>query len=158
MALHAHAPGSGTQFCIRGTVYGVIAMANDATRKPRRFKSSFVRTLFVHLRLKDMAVRTHILDRIHSRRNSPMVSMASRAGRRAQVTAQDHGFMVHAGAVPGELVRGDSITFHVSGVRVAARASLRHVEGIDLGQRVTRGPQSVDSMAVDAHGNLCVSL
>ena len=86
-----------------------------------------------------------------------MISVTSRASRSAQISACRHGLVVHALAVICKLVRGNAVGLHVRGVRVAARARLRDVEGMDVGTRVSRWAQIVHSMAIDANGHFRIA-
>ena len=87
-----------------------------------------------------------------------MISVTSRARRRAQISTNRHRFMVHAPVVLGILVRGDAISLHVFGVGVTARTGLRNIQWANLGTRVARRAQVVHAMAVDANRNLGISL
>ena len=118
--MHADAFRSRAQLRVRRMRDLMIAVANDASRKPGMTERPFYAAFFVHLRLEYMAIGADILDRIHARRSRPMVSMARRASGSTQIAAYRHGFVVHACAVLRKLVRRNAIGFHVRSVGVAA--------------------------------------
>ena len=135
----------------------MIAMTHDAFWKRSRFKGLFVRAFFVHLGLESVTVRTHILNLVDSWRRRAMVSMTRCTGRRTQIASHRERFVVHARAVLCELIRGNGISLHVTRVRMAASARVRHVDRIDRGAGIAGGPQIVDTMTIRAHCNLRVS-
>src|SRR5690242_3391856 len=96
MALHANAFGSCAQLRVGWKDDPMIAMANDAPRKPGGLKRTLMRTLIVHLCLKHMAVGAHIPHRIDSRGNCSVISMAGGACRSAHIAANRHRLVVHA--------------------------------------------------------------
>ena len=61
------------------------------------------------------------------------------------------------GVVVGELIGGDAVGLHVSGIGVAARAGLGHVDGVDGGTRIAGRTDVMDAVAVDADGDLVVT-
>ena len=86
-----------------------------------------------------------------------MISVASGAGRRAEVATYGQRVVVHAGAVLRELVRRDSIALHVGSVPVTASARCGNVERVYLRARVAGRAQSVHAMAINANRHFRVT-
>lgn len=80
MAPHADTLRTGAEHRVRWKMDAMVGVAHDTSRQSDCLEGLVVRTLLIHLRLKCMAVRAHILDLIHSGRHRAMVSMTSRAG------------------------------------------------------------------------------
>ena len=135
----------------------VVTVTHDTSRKARRLKRCFVRTLFVHLRLKNVASGADILDRTDSGRRSAVIAVARSAGRRAQIASDGHRVVVHARAVLGKLICGNLVSFHVFRIRVTAGTSLSHVQRVYLGSRVAGWAKIVLAMTVDAYGDLGIT-
>ena len=114
----------------------MVAVAYDAPRKTCRLKRCFVRALFVHLVLENMARGANVLHGADSGRCGPMITVASRASRRAQVATNCHRFVVNAGAVLGKLVCGNLVSFHVFRIRMTAGTSLRYIQRVHFRPRV----------------------
>ena len=116
MTLHADSVGASAELRVGWMADAVIAMTHDASWKRSSLKGRLVSTFFVHLRLERVTVRAHILNLVHSWRRRAMVPMAGRAGRCTQITPHRQRFVVHAGAVLCELIRGNGVSLHVSRV------------------------------------------
>ena len=136
----------------------VVAMTNHASGKAGVLKRDFVRALLKHLILEDVACGTNVLDRTNTRGRRAMVSMAGGAGGRAEIASNNQRVVMHAGAVFGELIRGNGIPLHVAGVRMAPRASLRDIERVDFRSGITGGPQTMNTVAINADSHFCVAL
>jgi len=126
MTPHADGVRTSAKHHVSGMADAMIAMTNDASWKRSRLKGLFVRTLFVHLGLESVTVRTHILNLVYSWRRRAMVSMARGTGWRTQIASHRQRFVVHAGAVLCELIRGNGISLHVIRVGMAASARVPH--------------------------------
>ena len=87
-----------------------------------------------------------------------MVSMAGGASGRAEIAADGQRIVMNAGAIFCELIRGNGISLHVRGVRVAPGTGLRDVERMNSRAGVAGGAQSMNTMAIDAHCHLGVAL
>ena len=157
MTPHADGIRTSAKHRVSGMSDAMIAMTHDASWKRSRFKGFLVRAFFVHLGLESVTVRTHILNLVYSWRRRAMVSMTRCTGRRAQIASHRERFVVHARAVLCKLIRGNGISLHVTRVRMAASARVRHVDRIDRGAGIAGGPQIVDTMTIRAHCNLRVS-
>ena len=132
-------------------------MTDHATRKRSRVKRLLVRALFVHLRLEDVTRGAHVLDLVHPWRGCAMISMTCGAGGRADIAPHYESLMVNAGVVLCQLVRRNLISLHIVRVGMAVRASICNVDGIDLGPRIVGCPEIVNTVAVRAYRNLCIS-
>src|SRR5579885_2100432 len=145
----------GANIFIGRVQHAVIAVTGDTARQARILKGFPVRTLFIKLRLKDVAVRANVLHGAYARRRGAMIAVTRGARRSAQIAANDQGVVVDAGVVLRELVRGNRVALHVLGVGMAARAGLGNVEGIDGGLGVVDRAQIVNAVATAAQrGNL----
>ena len=130
MTLHTDGVRTSAQLRVRCMGDAVIAVTHDASWKRSRFKGFFVRTFFVHLGLESVTVRTYVLNFVYSWRCRAMVPMTRRTGRRTQIASHRERVVVHARAVLCELIRGNGVSLHVGGVRMAARARIRHVDRV----------------------------
>ena len=157
MTPHAEGIRTSAKLRVSGMSDAMIAVAHDASWKRSRLKRLSVRTLFIHLRLKSMTVRTHILHLVHSRRSRSMVSMTGGTSRRSQIASHRERFVMHARAVLCELIGGDGISLHVTRVGMTAGAGVRHVDRVHRGAGVAWRPEIVDAMAIGAYRNLRVS-
>ena len=126
-------------------------------REGSGLKGLEVRALSVQLGLEYVARGAHILHLVHSRRRRAMVSMARRAGGRAQIAPYGQRLMVHARAVLRILIGGNAVRLHVGRIGMAARARRRHVDGIHRRTGIAGRPYIVDAMAIRADRNLGVS-
>ena len=125
---------------VRWMADAMIAVTDNAPWKRSRLKSSFVRTFVVHLGLKSVTVRTHILNLVYSWRCRAMISMTRCTGWGTQIAAHRERIVVHAGAVLGELIRGNGVFLHITRVRMAASARIRHVDRVNRGTGIAGRP------------------
>ncbi len=140
MTLHADGVRTSTKLRVSWMADAMIAVTNDASWKRRFLKGLFVRTLFVHLGLESVTVRAHILNPIYSGRRRAVVSVTRGTGGRTQIASHHQRFVVHARAVLCELIRGDGVSLHVTRVRMAARARVRHVDWVHRGTGIAGRP------------------
>ena len=75
MTLHADGVGTGAKFRVRWMGDAMIAMTDDTPWKRSGFEGFFVRAFVVHLGLKSMTVRAHILNLVHPWWRRAMVSV-----------------------------------------------------------------------------------
>ena len=114
MTLHADGVRTSAKLRVRWMADAMIAVTHDASWKRSRLKGFFVRTFFVHLGLESVTVRAHILNLVYPWRSRSMVSMTGCTGWRTQIASHRERFVVHAGAVLCELIRGNGVSLHVT--------------------------------------------
>ena len=110
MTLHADGVRATAQLRVSWMADAMIAVTHNASWKRSRLKGRFVRTFVVHLGLESVTVRTHILNLVYSWRCRAMVSVARGTGGRTQIAAHRERIVVDAGAVLGELIRGNGVS------------------------------------------------
>src|SRR5512133_1089048 len=90
------------------------------------------------------------------RRSGGVVSVASVAGRGAEIAAAEQRATMHAGAILRKLSDRQRRAIrtrepgHDLGIGVTRTASVRHALGIDFRLRIFRRPNAVDTMATHA--------
>ena len=140
MATHTDRLRTSPKFRVRGMADAMIAVTNDTPWKRSRLERFFMRAFFIHLGLESVTVRAHILNPVYSWRGRAMVSMARCTGWRAEIAPHRQRFVVHARAVLCELIRGNGISLHVTHVRMAASAGVRHVDRVHSGAEIAGRP------------------
>ena len=87
-----------------------------------------------------------------------MAAVARRTRRRAQISSHCQSLVVDARRILRKLVRGDFVSLHVVGVRVAIRARFRDVHRVNRRLRIVRRVNIVHRVAIRANRHARVSL
>lgn len=99
MAPHADSLRARAELGICRMVNSMIVVTHHAAGKVVRLECASMRAFQEHLMLESVACRTDVLHHVHAWGRSAMVPVASRAGWRSQVPADDQCVVVHAGVV-----------------------------------------------------------
>src|SRR5215831_11220721 len=110
----------------------MIAVTGNASRQTGGRENLFVGTRIEQLGLEDVAVRAYVCDGCDSGWSCAMISVAGRARRSAQVSAEHQRIAMHTLTVVRKLLSWNLVFLHVLRFGVAMNARSRDVHGIDF--------------------------